>query len=98
MRIFFFLKYRESEEKIIKMKGQKIVIILIISALSLLINECESSSIPMFEFLTRDEKVRIIKSQFKMCHIHDKMQTKVMRVKNFNNLILMKKVHKKEQM
>lgn len=38
------------------MQGQTIVIMLLIGAL--FINESMSSSIPMFEFLTRDEKVR----------------------------------------
>lgn len=40
------------------MKGQKIVIVFFISALALCVDECKSSSIPMFEFLSRDEKVR----------------------------------------
>lgn len=40
------------------MKGQKIVIIFIISAFALFIEECKSSSIPMFEYLSREEKVR----------------------------------------
>lgn len=48
------------------MKGQKIVIIFFISALlALCVDECKSSSIPMFEFLSRDEKVR--KFLLKIC-------------------------------
>lgn len=38
------------------MQGQKIVIILLVGAFY--VKESTSSSIPMFEFLTRDEKVR----------------------------------------
>lgn len=38
------------------MKGQKIVIILLVGAF--FISESTSSSIPMFEFLTKNEKVR----------------------------------------
>lgn len=49
------------------MKGQKIVIVFFISALALCVDECKSSSIPMFEFLSRDEKVR--KFLLKNCHM-----------------------------
>jgi hypothetical protein len=42
------------------MQGQKIVIVMLIIG-ALFIEKSATSSIPMFEFLTKDEKVRKLK-------------------------------------
>lgn len=62
------------------MKGK---IIVVLTLMALFANECNSSAIPMWEFLSRDEKVRVQKAFKKVLNFQFKKNTKKSQEKVF---------------